>query len=240
MEITHEVINCQVPTDLRNIRREFSIVHCTINKGSEEYTILLNKALQLASNVNAAAANNSLFERDVQRRKIDAFGGILAEAGWEQFINLNFGSIAAPTPFEGSAAQIDIKLTKGELIEVRSSFPRNGVRFAICNDRFNFRNIGPYSNTVKPGEIQKHFYLAVLFDTPKEELLNSNSIVFTLVGGSTWQRMIDFGYSHDLKPENDYFAVRSKYRVVDLKNALDADQVIAAIGQMGYPRVATS
>jgi hypothetical protein len=236
MQLTREVINCQEPADTRNITREHHIIRCSIAKGSEEYNALLEKANALAALVNAGAANNSGFDRNLLRRQKDSFGGLLAEAGWEQYINSTFDNIASPTPFTSASVQIDINLTNGEKVEIRSSFPRNGVKFALCHDHYNFRNIGPYSNSIKAGEIQKHLYLAVLFDTPKDSLLDADTVTFSLVGGSTWARMIEAGYNTDLIPENDSFATRSNYRVVDLKNALDTDQVVDAIANLNYNR----
>ena len=238
MQLVHTIIHCQVPKDTNNIVRDFNIIQCTIIKDSEEYNNILRRANELATRVNTATANNTEVERNLQRRQSDSFGGLLAEAGWEQYINSEFPNIAAPTPFTDTSTQIDIQLTNGERIEVRSSFPRNGVKFGLCNNRFNFRNIGPYSNSIKPAEIQKHLYLAVLFDSSKANLLSSNTIVFSLVGGSTWQRMVQNGYNATLKPEDDDFASWSNYHVIDLKNALDAFQILDAIAELGYARAA--
>src|SRR5690606_1457817 len=118
-----------------------------------------------------------------------------------------------------------------------SSCPRNGVKFALCNTSANFKNIGPYSNSIKPGEVQKNLYLAVLFDTQKADLLTAETVTFSLVGGSTWDMMVNRGVNVALTPwDDDSFAVRSTYRVVYLNNALDATQVINAIKQLGYQK----
>ena len=128
----------------------------------------------------------------------------------------------------------DIKLQNGEKLEVRSSFPRNGVKFGICNNKFNFKNIGPYSNSVKPGEVQKDFYLAVLFDTPKKDLLDVDEIKFSLIGGSTWEMMMTIGYDDPLIPYDDLVPIESTYKVIALKNVLDTTQLITAISNLGY------
>lgn len=237
MNLENNIVYCQNPLDGRNVTRNFNIVQCTLFKESVEYIDILQKATELANLVNAGAANNSDFQRNLERRQIDSFGGLLAEAGWEQFINSEFGNIASSTPFTETKTQIDIQLINGEKLEIRSSFPRNGVKFAICNDKYNFRNIGPYSNSIKAGEIQKQMYLAVLFDTQKNELLTTSSIQFSLVAGSTWKRMMKFGYNEDLVPQDDYFAVSSNYRVVDLKNAPDAKGVLDSIAAFNYIRL---
>jgi len=122
------------------------------------------------------------------------------------------------------------------MIEIRSSFVKNGVKFAICNGRYNFKNIGPYSNTVKPGEVQKNLYLAVLFNTPKDELLQGDRINFTLIGGSTWQMMVNIGYDDPLEPKDALVPIKSRYRVIQMKDVLDVEQVINNIASLGYNR----
>lgn len=236
MELTPIRINCQVPVDGRNVERVFNVIECSIQRGSEEYNACVEKARQLAEVVNAGAANHAEINRLPRRRVNDAIMGVLAEEGWLQFINSKFDNIAEYTPFEDPTAQIDIQLSNGEMIEIRSSFVRNGVKFGICHDRFNFKNIGPYSNTIKPGEVQKDLYLAVLFDTPKDQLLNNQVIRFTLVGGSTWEMMERIGFNNALTPEDDLAPIASNYRVIQLKNTLDAGQIIDAIAGMGYER----
>lgn len=237
MILTPVTVNCQAPANTSYINRVFNIIQCTLQRGTPEYNDLLERAEQLARLVNAGAANNSEYERNLQRRRIDSFGGLCAEYGWEKYINSILGNIASPTPFTDASVQIDIQLLNGERIEVRSSFPYKGVKFALCNDAANFKNIGPYSNSIKPGEVQKNLYLAVLFDTQKQQLLTADTITFSLVGGSTWDMMVRVGQNVTLTPwDDDSFAVRSTYRVVYLKNALDAPQVIEAISALGYNR----
>ncbi|MBS1775435.1 MAG: hypothetical protein JSS64_04050, partial [Bacteroidetes bacterium] len=70
-----------------------------------------------------------------------------------------------------------------------------------------------------------------------QQLLTADTITFSLVGGSTWDMMVRVGQNVALTPwDDDSFAVRSTYRVVYLKNALDAPQVIDAISTLGYNR----
>ncbi|MGG7666581.1 hypothetical protein [Dyadobacter sp. BHUBP1] len=237
MILTPLTINCQIPPNARYSARQFRIIQCTLERGTPEYEDILERSGQLANLVNAGAANNAQSDRTLARRKIDSFGGLCAEAGWEQYINSCFTDIASPTPFTAASVQIDIMLSQGHLVEVRSSFPRNGVKFALCNTAANFKNIGPYSNSIKAGEIQKNMYLAVLFDTPKANLLTEDVVTFSLVGGSTWDMMMNQGSNVTLTPwDDDSFAQQSTYRVVFLNNALDTFQVINQIEQMGYER----
>ncbi len=237
MEINRETIECQNPPNQSYSKRSFYILRCVLKKGSDEYKDILSRAEQLAKIVNKGAANQSEYERNYSRRIIDSFGGLCAEYGWEKAINAVFGEIASPTPFTDASIQIDIQLSNGEKLEVRSSFPYKGVKFAICNNYANFKNIGPYSNSIKPGEIQKNFYLCVLFDTQKKDLLTADEVVFSLVGGSTWDMMIQYGINTSLTPyDDDSFAVKSNYKVIKLSEALDARGIFKEIENVGYKK----
>ncbi|WP_374464992.1 hypothetical protein [Chryseobacterium sp.] len=238
MEINKEIIECQIPPNQSNVNKSFYIIRCVITKGTPEYDEILKRSEDLAKLVNKVAANQSEYERNYSRRVIDSFGGLCAEYGWEKAINTVFGEIASPTAFTDASIQIDIQLINGEKLEVRSSFPYKGVKFAICNNYANFKNIGPYSNTVKPGEIQKNFYLCVLFDTQKKDLLTADKIIFSLVGGSTWDMMLKSGVNTSLTPyDDDSFAVRSNYKVIKLCDALDARGIVKEIENLGYKRI---
>ena len=237
MKTKYIKINCQEPPCSINIKRVHWIAQCEVQKGNEDYLIWLQRAKTLASRVNKAAANTSTEERNEDRLILDAFGGVLAEEGWINLINHHFGVITRSAPFISAAQQIDIELEQGERIEIRSSFPRNGVKFAICNSRSNFKNIGPYSNTVKPGEIQKHLYLGVLFDTSKSSLLDEKTIKFSLVGGSTWKMMAQEGLNGNLMPDGSAGEVDTNYRYIPWNAALDVLGVRKAIEALGYKRI---
>jgi hypothetical protein len=234
MEMNQIAVDCQNPVDSFNIRATRIIVQCIIEKDSLEYIEIIDRAAALARQVNPGAANESDFRRDNARLISDAIGGVIAEYGWIKYLNTVFGEIAQSTVFSTATYQIDIKLNKGELLEVRSSFPRNGVKFAICNERFNFKNIGPYSNTIKPGEAQKNLYLGVLFDTLKKNILTDGKIIFSLIGGSTWQMMVDNSYDAPLSPKDEFIARASNYRVIKFKDALDVAGIIETLKALGY------
>jgi hypothetical protein len=130
-----------------------------------------------------------------------------------------------------------VAIKTNKKIEVRSSFPRNGVDFAIFNRTYQFDVLGPYSNTVKPGEIQKDYYVRALypFDSKDFFSLFNTSIDVYLTGGATWDMMLDprFSKNKDLLPEDEIVdnARKSTYRVVPLSLALDtlsvADMIIS-------------
>ncbi len=71
------------------------------------------------------------------------------------------------TKFKEAKNQIDILLPDtNKKVEVRSSFPRNGLKFALCHPRYQFDVISSYVNDYKPSEIQKDFYVRTLISFP--------------------------------------------------------------------------
>lgn len=230
------LIDCQDPKDNFNIIRKFATVKIAISKGSEVYKTLLAEAKKLSLNVSSGAANESALSRDDERKLIDSFGGLLAEKGWEDYINSRFDNIASSTPFTVASKQIDIKLTNGELLEVRSSFIRNGVKFGICSKSYNFKNIGPYSNSIKPSEMQKNMYCGVLFETQKTNILSANEIIFYLVGSSTWDMMLKIGVDTELNAWDAIALAPGKYKVVYYKDSMDLIQLNDYIESLGYTK----
>ena len=234
MNFKKQIIKCQDPINSNNIDRDYKVVRVSVSKGSDKYNDILRKSKTLAGVVNSGAANESAYSRDDLRKLTDAFAGLLSEYAWRDFLNKNIVNIASFTEFKAASNQIDIVLAKGDKIEVRSSTVRKGVKFAICNSMYNFKNIGPYSNYIKPGEIIKDFYCGVLFETQKDDLLNANEIVFYLVGSSTWDMMLKIGKDKAL---NAYDAISIQpgiYRVIEYKNTLDVEQLIGYLKDIGY------
>lgn len=226
MQLRKHELNCQESSD---IDRTYNLVEVEISKNSNRYTGIFNEAKRLAENVNSFAANNA-GDRNTDRKLIDAFSGLLAEAAWLEFLNKELGSgTASETKFEQASNQVDIRLNNNCLCEVRSSFARNGVKFALCNERYNFKNIGPYSNNIKPGEIEKDYYMGAIFPGDKNNLLSQTKIVFYLVGGSTWDMMVNCGIDTNLCANNGDVAQDGNYRVVFYKDTLDPYQLVDVI-----------
>lgn len=237
LKMEEQLVDCQNPVDHRNIRRTYKVIKCTFNNLDEVAKQELHqKAFELAKKVHPGRANDSANGRGKETLIRDAIGGILAELGWLQYINSTYGQIASLTDFISASGQIDIQLNKGEKIEVRSSFPRNGLRFAICHNQHNFKNIGRYDNLYKPSEVPKDFFASVLFETSKLKLLTDNNIVFYLVGGSTKEMMLDdsIAYNDSLVAEDDIAQVETKYRLIKLKDALDIDGFNNYMRKRGY------
>ena len=239
LRINRKIIDCQNPVECRNIKRKYVVIECIINKKDSDFSYCINKAWDLAKKVNPKRANDSLNVREKNVIIIDALGGVLAEYGWYNYINKEFGKIAEFTDFKDSSSQIDLLLSNKKTIEVRSSFPRNGVKFAICNERYNFKNICKYNNLYKPSENDKDFFAATLFKTSKENLLIEEEIVFYLIGGSTREMMMDksISYIESLNAEDDLNKIKTDYKVVKLLNALDILGFEKYIESMGYKKL---
>jgi len=198
---------------------------------------LLNEAKLLSKNVNPAPAN---CEGEFRTRDIiyaNAIAGVVSEYFWLKYINKN-DQFVKKTKFTCASAQIDLVTTKhNKLIEVRSSFPRNGIDFAICHPCKEFDVLGPYANkTYKPGEIDKDFYVRTLFPLSKPADIISaivkDSFQVFLTGGATSEMMRSDKYSFvkNLKPEDSLSTENATdYRVVPFSKALDTVQITELI-----------
>jgi len=245
MQIETKTIICQNIRDYSNSKRDkdFRVAVFTFNyQGKDEIIIdkIIASGSRLAEKVNPAAANNAAQKRTRERLINNSVAGILAEYCWKKFINTEANEdVVDYTEFNGASAQIDlITLKSDKLIEVRSSFPRNGLEFAICHSVYEFDILGPYSNQVKPGEIQKDFYTRTLFHVPKGktfmELLKDSNFKVYLTGGATWEMMVDdnFSKNKNLLPEDAVGASEleeSTYRVVPFSKALDTIEIYELI-----------
>lgn len=220
----------------------FLVVEYTLNYNSDtEDKVLIDRLIveaeAQAHRVNPHAANSTSNQRSDDTLIANNLAGVLSEYFWKVFLNRN-GEIVSSTPFEDAANQIDLKIIgSGNKIEVRSSFPRNGLIFAICHPTYEFDILGPYHNqSYKPGEIKKHFYLRTLFCfSSVVDIINcikQDGFKLYLTGGATWSMMIDRHYYiiKNLIPDDVYGQTqRTNYRVVPFSRALDTFQIDALI-----------
>ncbi len=216
----YEVTKCQEPQNSRYIERDYLVVKVIFKNNERNLSQIQEKAWNLAKCVNPLKANDSVHPREKERLILDAIGGVLAEEAWFHFINRVFGKDTVSfTPFNGANGQIDLLLNNGKSIEIRSSFPRNGVKFAICNERYNFKNICKYDNLYKPSEVDKDFFGCVLFETPKDKLISNSNIVLYLIGGSTKAMMCDpaISFKDSLVAEGDLTESLTNYQVIYLE-----------------------
>lgn len=238
MPFQYEVICCQEPKDISNISRDYLVVRAVFNNTLKNLFNFKGMAWQLSQKVNPHKANDSTDIREKNRLILDAMGGVLSETAWFYYINKVFGDKTVSfTEFNDFTAQIDLRLSNGKTIEIRSSFPRNGIKFAICNERYNFKNICKYSNLYKPSEIDKDFFGCVLFQTAKENIVKDDSeIVLYLIGGSTKLMMMndEIAFIANLVAEDDITQTKTQYRVIRLKDALDMAGFNQYMIDMGY------
>ena len=248
MNISLETIDCQTYPGHADSRRTKPFLIAKIEFFGQSNTLdkivlrsIREQGQRLAAVVNSKAANDSTAARLPTRRLNNAIAGVLAEYCWRHFLNsVSTETLVTETPFAAAAHQIDLQtLHTGRSIEVRSSFPRNGVAFAICSSRHEFDILGPYKNDYKPDEIQKDFYLRTLYHLPTPlDFLNTyqhDGFCVYLTGGATWAMMADdaVAVQKTLLPEDDLreAAVESVYRVVPFSRALDTGQMVQAIRQ---------
>ena len=211
--------------------------------------IFLDKVLlagkNLANKVNPGAANDSVRRRDSARILNNCVAGVLSEYLWQRYLNRE-REVVAVTTFESASNQVDLKiLANDKKIEVRSSFPRNGIEFALCSSTHQFDVIGMYSNRYKPGEIQKDYYLRALFHLGVErywqkdaqtkipiiekltDKMQRDNFAVYLTGGATRSMMYDpdTAVTKNFIPDDETDPARlqtgTNYRVVPFSKALD-------------------
>ena len=246
MQIETRKIECTALPNYKLSRRKtpFWVVTYTFNYQTSLFdkallTQIVKSGADLARKVNPGAANNSRLNRTENRLRNNATAGVLAEFAWMNFLNtVALKNIVTGTDMENAATQIDLKVIENnKTIEVRSSFPRNGIEFAICHEKYQFDILGAYANSIKPGEIQKDFYLRTLYHVPKDadffDLLHRDGFAVHLTGGATWEMMSDdnFSKSKTLKPEDSLTVTEaeSDYRVVPFESALDSFEMLRKI-----------
>ena len=237
MKYWHDEIKCEshFPKTLRTA--PFIIVVYQFDYSNPQDRVLINRIVlqssRLAQSVYDGAANNSESHRSTQRILANCIAGLTAEYCWRHFLNFKKETVRT-TPFNSAANQIDLEVISNQKkIEVRSSFPRNGIPFAICHPQKEFDILGPYANTYKPGEPIKDYYVRTLFHlaTPFEILqkIKSSEFIVYLTGGATRDMMFnnDLSIVKDLIPEDSFQTQQAAttYRVVPYHNALDCRQI---------------
>lgn len=216
--------------------KPFAIAEYTIDYSLPEDKILIDQLLSeaqtLADKVFPGAANDSVHARNKERIYANCIAGVVSEYCWKHFLNYQKECVKS-TPFESASNQIDLEIIANrKKIEVRSSFPRNGVAFAVCHPVKEFDILGPYSNSYKPGEVHKDYFIRTLFPMqhPSDILtqIMSGSFTLYLTGGATYDMMFDNRYSKDKDfiPEDNFtIQMRTSYRVVPFHNALDCAEI---------------
>jgi hypothetical protein len=200
----------------------------------------LDQATDLASKVNSASANDAAYKRPLDRLVRNAFAGLLSEWLWKSAMNHLLGvEFLHSTEYLSPDNQIDLLSTTGLSVEVRSSFPRKGVEFALCHPTHQFDVIGPYSNEYKSGEKLKDFYVRCLFPYEESEFLseikNENFHAY-LTGGATKEMFANskLTSTKSMTPLEDLILNQvgpsTSYLVIPFSNSLDTLQIAEKLG----------
>lgn len=221
------------------IQREYVVATFRFSDFSEKDREELKKeALFLSNNVNNRAANSGDY-RSAENLLNDAIAGLLAEYATMYLINsFDLGNAFRPKS-NSSYNQVDIICEKEQetyTIEVRSSFVRNGIEFALyhVNKKTKlpyFDILGPYyQESYKPNyEEIRDFYSRVLFDGKKEKVMNrfiNNDEEFYLIGFYPGEAIIELDYHKKLYPGSAFTKtgnLSGDYYVSPIVNIMDID-----------------
>lgn len=210
-----------------------------------EDNLLLDKIIdegkQLARAVNPGAANNAQLRRSYDRILNNCVAGLLAEHLWKDYLN-HAEELVRSTVCTDVSRQVDLETLDGQLrIEVRASFPRNGIPFALCHPTREFDVLGGYANDYKPGEMRKELYVRTLFHLRKldngrtEQLLDrlrQPAFEVWLTGGCTYP-MLARGFAKSFIPPDERqlerLQTRTDYRVLPFHFAMDSEEIYAHV-----------
>ena len=212
---------------------KFTLFYRTDAKDRELVEDFLTKATQLSEAVNPKAANGE-FKRNTRILLADSLAGIVSEYFWKLFLNRQ-EPLVEETECQDIQNQVDLKTNKGKTIEVRSSCPRKGVDFAICDSLHQFDIIGPYTAQYKPAENWRDYYVRTLFplQSPSEiqNKIKEDGFTIYLTGGATQKMMKNkkLSKTKTLKPNFSQSAKESSYTVIPFSKALDTYQMKALI-----------
>lgn len=231
--------------DFKNPEREYTIKREKFScaefsfdtvEDKELLANLFEEAKNLSSRVNPTQASTSL-KRDTKTLYMDSLAGVIAEYVVKEYINSQLERDVIIKPISNSAInQVDLLTIKNNTIEVRSSFARNGIEFALFNkDKRGmqyFDVLGPYSNnSYKPVEDSlKDFYARIIFQGNKTDLKQSleefQPYNFYFIGGATKTMMRATELTKYMTPKNGDVSVSGKYKVIPIGNALDINEFI--------------
>ena len=243
MEKIKDIIKCQEYSSYSKRTKDFLLEKYVFNYKNSDFDKnlldnIIKQGKELSEKVNQGAASNSVSLRSRNTVKNNAIAGLLAEFVWKDFLSNNNIKVEE-TEFKSASNQIDLRINaNNKTIEVRSSFPRNGIKFAICHSKYQFDIIGPYSNSYKPNEIQKNYYTRVLFPFQNSlllEKLKSENFEVYLTGGATWEMMCNdkVAINKSFIPEDELnierISTKTNYRVIPFSNALDTYEIMRVI-----------
>lgn len=236
--------NTQEHTINRKTYRCVRIKPCFASNQAE-WDFVRQEAVKLVEKTNPTEANNGAARNQITRYK-DALAGVIAEVLSMRFLNYALGNGFIERPQADSAInQIDLKTKTGQTIEVRSSFVRNGIPFALfaANPKTKsqyFDIIGPYHNAEykRQNEICKDYFLRVLYlgdkkDFSEKAVLSPDFTVY-IAGGANRAMMQDTSICYTkqmLAPQENGKTEKGEYSAVPIGKALDAADFVCDISK---------
>ncbi len=196
----------------------------------------LEDVRQKAAPINDRLNNHSASAgvvRSAETVTADNLIGLIAEYVCYEILKNQLGDENVIKPVSGSSCdQVDIRLTSGHTIEVRSSCIRNGLKFALFNVNRSSNQqyidvIGPYYNTAyKAYENIKDFYMRVIYvgDTASifSNIINGGNVVLYITGGTTKQMLKEIGYrKYMTSPADSRTTKKGNYLVVQMSDSFD-------------------
>jgi len=245
MRFTPGVLNCcdHYPSTNRRSRFRYISVEVLPATNLQDGNLLkemLTQAETLASQVTKNSANNASFVRTQERLIRNALAGLLSESAWRLAVNgLTKKKTLSTTNYTHAYDQIDLITDDNKTVEVRSSFPRKGLAFALCSPTYEFDVIGPYINDYKQDEISKDIYVRTLFPFEESELLErirDQGVQMYLTGGATNQMFSNYSLfiEKSLTSMEDTLLNQvgpaSNYKVIPFSRALETFQIAEILG----------
>lgn len=218
-------------------RTNFECLEVVISADDPFLENVRHKAELINNRLNGRSASSGIIRSD-ETVTADNLIGLIAEYVCYEVLKRELGGQNVVKPqSESSNNQIDIQLSSGDTIEVRSSCIRNGLKFALFgvnrnNNKQYIDVIGPYYNTAyKSYESLKDFYMRVIYigETSSifSRILNGEEIVLYITGGATKEMLSEIGYRKYMTSPADSRAQRKgNYLVVQMSDSLDYSEFI--------------
>lgn len=223
-------------------KKDFECLEVRVLTKNLEFEELLNSFDEIENRLNRNQANSSL-QRSSATVHADNISGLLAEHICYQVLCDYLGKANVIKPATNTSInQIDIVVFGNKTVEVRSSCARNGIEFALfaksANDNKGqyFDVIGSYINKYKLCEIEKNFYMRVIYGFDINNFFNiidSGEIALYITGGATREMMNDpnLYYIKHMKPEYGFTGFESDYKAIPLGKSLEFNDFISSLKQ---------
>lgn len=200
------------------ISRNYTILEINYSDFTEtEQLEILSEANKILNNAHSRAANSNII-RNEKTKENDAFAGILAEFAIMKFLNSLQQNSAYRPIITSTKNQIDIiwKYQKIDFsLEVRSSFVRNGIEFALyainpAKEETYFDVLGPYYQEYKTTyDNQRDVYARVLFSGNKynvKERFITQKESFYIIGFMYGEYLVNLNLHKSLESDDSTFS----------------------------------